>query len=105
LTKQLHYFTDNSIFSAQQVQKAKPAPDLFLYAAHEMRVKPEDCIVIEDSSTGAKAAMAAGMQVMMFLGGTHANSDWYRNQISVHNKPMLSSCHELADALQQMIHD
>lgn len=67
-TKQFHYFSDHTIFSAHQVAKAKPAPDLFLFAAKQMGFKPENCIVIEDSSTGARAAMAAGMQVMMFLG-------------------------------------
>ncbi len=100
-TKQLDYFTDKSIFSAQQVQKPKPAPDLFLFAAQEMGVKPENCIVIEDSSTGAHAAIAAGMQVLMFLGGTHARFSWYRSQVAIHDKPMLSTCHELLLSIQQ----
>jgi HAD superfamily hydrolase (TIGR01509 family) len=100
-TQQLQYFTDSSIFSAQQVEKAKPAPDLFLFAAREMGVEPKDCIVIEDSAAGAQAATAAGMQVFMFLGGSHARFDWYRNQIALQNKPMLPNCNELAFILQE----
>lgn len=100
-TKQLGYFNDSTIFTSQQVQKAKPAPDLFLFAAKQMGVKPENCIVVEDSSTGAHAAIAAGMQVLMFLGGSHARFHWYRNQVAKHDKPMLSTCHELSQAIQQ----
>ena len=102
-TKQSNYFSDQSIFTAQQVSKAKPAPDLFLFAAREMGVKPENCVVIEDSSTGAHAAIAAGMQVLMFLGGSHARFDWYRSRIALHDKPMLSTCEELSQAIQQLI--
>jgi len=102
-TKQINYFTDQSIFTSQQVPRAKPAPDLFLFAANEMGVKPENCIVIEDSSAGARAAIAAGMQVFMFLGGSHAKSEWYRNQLAVHDKPMMSTCHELSHALQNAL--
>ncbi len=102
-TKQIAYFNDKSIFTSQQVPKAKPAPDLFLFAAREMGVKPENCIVVEDSSIGANAAIAAGMQVMMFLGGSHARFDWYRSQIAIHDKPMLSTCHELSYAIQHAI--
>ena len=102
-TNQIEYFSDQSIFTSQQVIKAKPAPDLFLLAAKEMGMHPENCIVIEDSSTGANAAIAAGMQVLMYLGGSHANFNWYRNQIATHGKPMLSTCGELSHAIQQAI--
>lgn len=102
-TKQLEYFTDRSIFTSQQVPKAKPAPDLFLFAAREMGVRPENCIVVEDSSTGADAAIAAGMQVLMFLGGSHARFNWYRRQVAIYDKPMLSTYHELLHAIQQAL--
>lgn len=48
-------------FSADDVPKAKPAPDLFLHTAGQMNVEPQDCVVIEDSLTGAKAAVSADM--------------------------------------------
>ena len=43
------------------VTKSKPAPDLFLYAAEQMGLKPEECIVVEDAGSGVEAALAAGM--------------------------------------------
>jgi HAD superfamily hydrolase (TIGR01509 family) len=59
------------IFSAMQVAKGKPAPDLFLFAAAQMGVAPEQCVVIEDSLAGVRAARAAGMRVIGFCGGGH----------------------------------
>ncbi|HWX06662.1 MAG TPA: HAD family hydrolase [Bradyrhizobium sp.] len=59
------------IFSATQVKRGKPAPDLFLFAAEQMRVSPQRCIVIEDSVPGITGARAAGMTVLGFHGGSH----------------------------------
>jgi HAD superfamily hydrolase (TIGR01509 family) len=59
------------IFSATQVQRGKPAPDLFLFAAERMGAAPERCLVIEDSIPGVTAAVAAGMTVLGFHGGSH----------------------------------
>jgi HAD superfamily hydrolase (TIGR01509 family) len=57
------------IFSADDVAHGKPAPDVFLHAARCMGVAPPRCAVIEDSSSGVTAAMAAGMSVFAFAGG------------------------------------
>jgi beta-phosphoglucomutase-like phosphatase (HAD superfamily) len=52
----------NAIFHIEDVgSKSKPAPDIFLYAAREMGIAPENCIVIEDSPYGIEAAKSAGM--------------------------------------------
>ncbi len=59
------------IFSASQVKRGKPAPDLFLFAAEQMQVTPQRCLVIEDSLPGVTAARAAGMTVLGFHGGSH----------------------------------
>ncbi len=59
------------IFSATQVKHGKPAPDLFLFAADEMRAAPARCLVIEDSVPGVTGAVAAGMTVLGFHGGSH----------------------------------
>ena len=58
---------DTNVFAAQDVARPKPAPDLFLHAARRMGHPPEDCIVIEDSATGAKAARAAGMRCLGYV--------------------------------------
>jgi len=60
-----------NVFSASMVRQGKPAPDLFLYAAKQMGVAPEHCVVIEDSPAGIAAAKAAGMAVLAFAGGNH----------------------------------
>jgi len=57
------------IFSAVDVQRPKPAPDLFLHAAHMMRADPARCIVIEDSLTGVTAALASNMRVIGYDAG------------------------------------
>lgn len=63
---------EGRVFSADDVARGKPAPDLFLHAAKTMGgVSPERCLVIEDSVTGVTAARAAGMRVVGFLGGAH----------------------------------
>jgi HAD superfamily hydrolase (TIGR01509 family) len=59
------------IFSAVQVKHGKPAPDLFLFAADQMKTAPSHCLVIEDSVSGVTAARAAGMSVLGYHGGSH----------------------------------
>ena len=59
------------IFSATEVPRGKPAPDLFLHAAARMGVAPERCVVVEDSVPGVIAAVAAGMRVVGFVGASH----------------------------------
>jgi HAD superfamily hydrolase (TIGR01509 family) len=60
-----------NIFSASQVERGKPAPDLFLFAAERMATPPGRCVVIEDSIPGISGARAAGMTVLGFHGGSH----------------------------------
>jgi HAD superfamily hydrolase (TIGR01509 family) len=73
LTGLLEYF-DPHIFSATQVARGKPAPDLFLFAAAAMQAAPETCLVLEDSEAGVLAAVAAGMRVIGFTGGGHCRA-------------------------------
>ena len=73
LTKLKRLFAPH-IYSADHVQRGKPAPDLFLYAARQIDVQPERCVVIEDSVNGVLAARAANMTVIGFVGGGHADS-------------------------------
>ncbi len=64
----------DGVFSADEVENGKPAPDLFLFAAHAMKALPRDCIVIEDSALGIAAARAAGMMAVGFVGASHVSA-------------------------------
>jgi HAD superfamily hydrolase (TIGR01509 family) len=60
---------DGRIFSATQVERGKPAPDLFVLAARSMGVEPARCVVVEDSRAGVAAARSAGMRSVGYAGG------------------------------------
>ena len=64
LTGLREMFAPDAIFSAYTVQRGKPHPDLFLHAAATMGVAPERSVVIEDTTVGVAAALAAGMRVL-----------------------------------------
>ncbi|MFD9870631.1 HAD family hydrolase [Streptomyces niveus] len=66
------WFEPGIVFSAQDVGRGKPAPDLFLHAAERMGVPPARCVVVEDSPLGVAAARAAGMDVYAFTAMTPA---------------------------------
>ncbi len=59
------------VYSADLVARGKPAPDIFLWAADCVRVRPEECLALEDSINGVRAARAAGMTAWGFTGGGH----------------------------------
>ncbi|MBL4813246.1 MAG: HAD-IA family hydrolase [Rhodobacteraceae bacterium] len=61
----------SNVFTASQVARGKPAPDLFLFAAKQMDVDPARALVIEDSAPGVTAAQRAQMKVLHFAGGAH----------------------------------
>jgi HAD superfamily hydrolase (TIGR01509 family) len=62
------------VYSAVQVSRGKPAPDLFLLAAARLGAAPADCRVVEDSVAGVQAGKAAGMPVIGFCGGGHCDA-------------------------------
>lgn len=57
------------IVTNQDVQKSKPAPDIFLKAAEKLGLKPEECIVFEDAINGIQAANAAGIKCIALTTG------------------------------------
>lgn len=59
----IRYFA--AIVGGDEVRSGKPAPDVFLAAAERLGVIPKECLVIEDAASGAKAAVAAGMRVVV----------------------------------------
>lgn len=62
------------VYSGDLVERGKPAPDLFLYAARKLGVEPSRSVVIEDSMNGILAGRAAGMMVWGFVGGGHCSA-------------------------------
>lgn len=62
---------DGQIFSADQVVNPKPAPDLYQLALDTLGLIPEETIVVEDSPVGVRAAKAAGIRTIGFLGASH----------------------------------
>jgi HAD superfamily hydrolase (TIGR01509 family) len=67
------YF-EGRIFTSADVPNPKPAPDLFLHAARSMQAAPAECVVIEDTPTGVRAARAAAMRVLGYIGGSASDA-------------------------------
>jgi HAD superfamily hydrolase (TIGR01509 family) len=61
---------ENKIFSVADVERPKPAPDVFLLAANRLGAAPSRCAVVEDTPTGVRAAVAAGMYAIGFSANT-----------------------------------
>jgi len=62
---------EGRVFSASNVARGKPHPDIFLHAAEQLGVRPSDCIVIEDSVGGVTAARAAGSTAIGLTAASH----------------------------------
>ena len=89
------------IYSADHVSNGKPAPDLFLYASEILDVKPNECVVIEDSVNGIKASVAAGMTPIGFIGGGHASEDLKLRLFDAGAKFVTYSHAEIAEYLRK----
>ena len=85
------------IFSAEDVQRGKPAPDLFLFAAERLGTPPRDCVVIEDSVAGVRAARAAGMRVLGYAGGLTSD-----DALAAVGAITFTSMHELPDRIRSV---
>jgi len=69
-------FFDPHLFSAFDVPRPKPAPDVFDMAARSLGVAPARCLVVEDAVVGIEAALAAGMHAVGYCGGGHCHDGW-----------------------------
>lgn len=97
LTNVIDHFNQEHIYSAYDINIWKPEPDLFLYAAAKMNNIPENCIVIEDSSNGVRAAQNANMKVIAFAIPS-------KKEMIKELKPdiLLEDMHDLNDAIQEL---
>jgi HAD superfamily hydrolase (TIGR01509 family) len=100
-TDLIRYFEPH-LFSASEVRRGKPAPDLFLHAAEKMHVDPGDCIVVEDSIVGVAAAVAAGMMVIGFAGGSHVGSGVDKHLRTVGARTVISDMRMLKSAVLEL---
>jgi HAD superfamily hydrolase (TIGR01509 family) len=95
------YFIGHA-FSADQVARGKPAPDLVLYVAHKLGVAPEDCVVVEDSPHGILGAVTAGMRAIGFVGGSHLDGirEWQAERLrGAGAEVVVSHARDLYDAI------
>lgn len=67
LTGLLELFPSGTLFSAHDVPRGKPHPDLFLHAASTMGAEPSRCAVVEDTASGVTAAVSAGMRALGYI--------------------------------------
>ena len=87
--------------TASEVARGKPWPDLFLYAAEKMGADPDQCLVVEDSEMGVRAAAAAGTAVWHFAGGAHVRNG-YRLPSDVVPDRTISGMAELHSAFAEL---
>ena len=74
---------EGRIFSASDVARGKPAPDLFLHAASALGFQPSQCVVVEDSPAGVEAALASNMKVIAYAGGLTPRSRFLGDGVTV----------------------
>ncbi len=91
------------VYAAQDVVHGKPAPDIYLKAAKAHGVDPKSCVVIEDSPTGIKAGVAAGMTAWGFLAGDHIKP-WHKERlIEAGAHCVYDTAEDIIQALQEKI--
>ncbi len=84
------------VICATMVANGKPAPDIYLYACEQIGERPQDCIAVEDSPNGIKAASSAGLHTVMVPDLTQPTAeDWERIEAKV------DSLEELAERIEK----
>lgn len=88
------YFTTR--VGGQDVEKSKPEPYIYLHTAEILRVTPDKCVVVEDSTNGIRAAKAAGMYCIGYRGtGYHGQNQSMADQTIEHYKDMIPVLQDL----------
>jgi HAD superfamily hydrolase (TIGR01509 family) len=97
----LHECLGPNVISASLVAHGKPAPDVFIYAAGWMRASVGDCVVVEDSVHGVRAAVSAGMHVIGFTGGAHCGPGHGDRLAAAGASPVVTHFQELRTAVPE----
>ncbi|MGN6314840.1 HAD family hydrolase [Trinickia sp.] len=87
------------IYSAYETARPKPAPDVYLAACAGLGASPTQCLVIEDSDTGVRAARAAGLTVFGFAGVAHVPAVATQRLLAAGARHVFTDMRALADAL------
>ena len=105
VTHQLNFFGEQNVFTVDQlgVGRGKPNPDIYLFAAKQMGFDPQDCIVVEDSIAGVQAGLSAGMRVIVYFGGTHAQYSWYQKRLGEFGLVSARTPQELIELLEKEV--
>lgn len=88
-----------AIISGEAIKRSKPAPDIFLFAAKNLGLLPEECVVIEDSTNGVAAAKAAGMKCIGYNNPSSVNQDISRADLIIDRFAELNNHLELITKL------
>lgn len=80
----------HEVVSGDYVEKGKPSPDIFILTAERLGLKPEECVVIEDSKNGVSAAKTAGMKCVGFYNPNSRNQDLSQADIVINSFNELS---------------
>lgn len=90
------------IYSADDVERGKPYPDIFLHAAAALGVAPATTLIIEDSVNGVLAARRAGAEVWGFVGGGHCAADHARQLTESGASRIVADHEDLATQLREL---
>ena len=93
----------SNYFTSEMVNRPKPFPDVYLKASEQTGVAPEHCLVIEDSISGAKSALGAGMYVIGFCGGSHITADHHYRLRDLGIERIANNSSELRVLLQEYL--
>ena len=91
---------DPHIYSGELVPRGKPFPDIYLHATSQLGIHPKQCVAVEDSVNGVKAAVAAGMTAIGFVGGGHCSPRLGGKLSDAGAKEVARDMHDLARILR-----
>lgn len=81
----------DAVISAESVERGKPAPDVYEYAAETLAIDPADCVAVEDSEHGVEAAARAGTTVIGYRSGADESVDLSAADVVVETPDALRS--------------
>ncbi|HAS47676.1 MAG TPA: HAD family hydrolase [Microscillaceae bacterium] len=94
---------EDRMYSSEMVPHPKPHPDIYFHVARQFDFKPEEIIVIEDSKSGATAAVEAGMHVVGFTGASHILDDHADKLLEIGVKSVVNRMEDLPAVVNALL--